>query len=198
MKLLHLTLLISQRTIPTLSDDSRSVLGSTCHLLETIQTSHGQKSSHLSSSSKTGSGPTCPLSRPHLSQLPASPEYRLHYIESLRRNGSTEIQPALLSLQKQFFKLTAYRNQLITSSPLLKRDWMNLAGQFMLQCAMEEIMVQGTDEPEVLAQTFGWRWKGGSAADEEEWARNKAGWASLVSVHFYLRYKVMELNVCIS
>jgi hypothetical protein len=45
---------------------------------------------------------------------------------------------------------------------------------------MEEILVQGTKETEVLAEAFGWRWKGGSAADEEEWERSKAAWTLLV------------------
>jgi hypothetical protein len=182
MKLLHLSLLISQRTIPTLPEESREALQTTCSILETIQTSNGQKSSHLSASSSSPSSHSCPLSRNHLTQLPASPEYRLHYLELLRRSGATEISPTLLSLQKLFFKLSAYRNQLTGTSSALKRDWMNLAGQFMLQCAIEEMLVNGTDDPEVLTRAFAWRWKGDNPSDEAEWERNKACWIGFVCI----------------
>jgi hypothetical protein len=181
MKLLHLTLLFSQRTIPSLPEDSRDVLQSTCDLLESVQTTHGPKSSHLSSSKSGSPSHTCPLSRSLASQLPASPEYRLHHLEVLRRSGASEIQPTLLSLQRLFFKLSAYRNQLTNSSPALKRDWMNLAGQFMLQCAIESILVHGTDEAEDLTQAFAWRWKGENTLDEQEWEKDRAGWLNLVS-----------------
>jgi hypothetical protein len=117
-------------------------------------------------------------------------EYRRHYAEILRENGATEIRPTLIELQPIFFKLSAYRGVLDGGDSSLRRDWMNLAGQFMLQSAMEQMLIYKTRDPEVLKEAFSWTWKADRNADDmlddqseeeiAEWEHVRNCWAAAV------------------
>jgi len=178
LRLLKFSVLLSRRTIPGTPADFLPILDS-------LRTSHGRRSTHFSSSRLT-----CPLHRGYLQQLPIGVEYRRHYLEILRENGATEIRPALIDLQPIFFKLSAYRGVLDGDSNL-RRDWMNLAGQFMLQSATEQMLIYKTRDPEVLKEAFSWTWKTDKNADDmlaeqseeemAEWEHVRNCWAAAVS-----------------
>jgi hypothetical protein len=182
LKLLQFTIMFSQRTVPGLSSDCLP-------FLESLRTSHGRKTSHLSPSRFSG-----PLGKSQLSQLPIGVEYRASYIETLRQTGSTEIRPSLAELQPLFFKLSTYRSAMDANALSVRRDWMNLAGQFMFQTAIEQLLVRGTKDPEVLKEAFSWVWKEDRNVDEmfadqgekevAEWERVRNSWAALVSFEF--------------
>ena len=73
----------------------------------------------------------------------------------------------------------------------IRRDWMNLAGQFMFQTAIEQLLVRGTKDQEVLREAFSWGWKEDRNIDEmfadqgekevAEWERIRSSWSGLVS-----------------
>jgi hypothetical protein len=178
LRLLKFSALLSRRTVPGTSADFSPILDS-------VRTSHGRRTAHFSSARSP-----CPLHRSYLQQLPIGVEYRRHYVEMLRENGSMEVRPALIDLQPLFFKLTAYQGALEAGDSCLKRDWMNLAGQFMLQSAVEQLLIYKTRDPEVLKEAFSWTWKADKNADEldaqseeevAEWEHVRACWAAAVS-----------------
>jgi hypothetical protein len=143
----------------------------------------------------------------YLQQLPIAVEYRRHYVDMLRENGATEIRPPLIELQPVFFKLSAYRGVLDGSDSGLQRDWMNLAGQFMFQSAMEQLFIYKTQDPEVLKEAFSWTWKADKNGDERlaqqggeelvEWEHIRTCWAAAVSASRSLvrsQTNVLQLN----
>jgi hypothetical protein len=97
-----------------------------------------------------------------------------------------------MELQPLFFKLFSYRSALDSHSSSLKRDWMNLAGQFMFQTVIEQILVHGTKDTEALKEIFAWGWKedrhvdemfaDSSPKDSSEWETIRSSWAGLVSL----------------
>jgi hypothetical protein len=179
LRLLKFSVMLSRRTIPGTSTDFSPILDS-------LRTSHGRRSTQFSSSRSS-----CPLHRGYQQQLPIGVEYRRHYVEVLRENGATEIRPPLIELQTIFFKLSAYRGVLESSDLSLRRDWMNLAGQFMLQSAIEQLLVYKAQDLEVLRDVFSWTWKADKNADEihvvqgeeemAEWEHIRNCWAAAVS-----------------
>lgn len=178
LKLLQFTIMFSQRTLPGLSSDCLP-------FLESLRTSHGRRTSHLSPSRCSG-----PYGKSLLSQLPIGVEYRAHYVEMLRQSGSTQMRPSLAELQPLFFKLSTYRSAMDANALSIRRDWMNLAGQFMFQTAIEQLLVCGTKDPEVLKDAFSWGWKEERIVDEmfadqgekevSEWERIRSSWAGLL------------------
>jgi hypothetical protein len=194
-KLLHLTVLTSQRTMPDIVDSDITVA------LEALRTSHGKRRSHFTQSKSS----SCPLSRTQLAQLPIGIEYRAHHIEVLRDNGSTHVDPPLARLLPLLCKLSAYRGAMDTNSTAIIRDWMNCVGQLMLQAAIEMLLVHGIAEADVLREIFSWSWKADSNVDEmhphqherevSEWEKIKAGWAGLVSLQSNFLISVIA-NVC--
>jgi len=177
-KLLQYTILFSQRTIPGLSSDCLPSL-------ESLKTGHGRKTSHLSQSKCSS-----PLGKSQIHQLPVGVEYRAHYLESIRQQGSNVVNPSLLKLQPLFFKLSTHRSALDATAVNIRRDWMNLAGQFMFQAAIEQLLVYGTKDPEVIREIFSWIWKEDKNIDEmfadhgaaevAEWERVRSSWAALL------------------
>ena len=171
--------MFSQRTVPGLSSDCLP-------FLDSLRTSHGRKTGHLSPSRCSG-----PFGKSQLSQLPIGVEYRAHYVEMLRQTGSTEIRPSLAELQPLFFKLSTHRSAMDANALSIRRDWMNLAGQFMFQTAIEQLLVRGTKDQEVLREAFSWGWKEDRNIDEmfadqgekevAEWERIRSSWSGLVS-----------------
>jgi hypothetical protein len=177
LRLLKFSVLLSRRTIPGTTADFSPILDS-------LRTSYGRRTTYFVSSHST-----CPLHRGYLQQLPIGVEYRRHYVEILRENGATEIRPPLIELQSIFFKLSAYRGVLGSDSSL-RRDWMTLAGQFMLQSAIEQLLIYSTKDAEVLQDAFSWTWKADRNAEqiladqgEEEmaqWEHIRNCWAAAV------------------
>jgi hypothetical protein len=194
-KLLHLTVLTSQRTMPDIVDSDITVA------LEALRTSHGKRRSHFTQSKSS----TCPLSRSQLAQLPIGVEYRAHHIEVLRDNGSTHVDPPLARLLPLLCKLAAYRGAMDTNSTTIIRDWMNCVGQLMLQAAIEMLLVHGIAEADVLREIFSWSWKADNNVDEmhphqherevSEWEKIKAGWAGLVSLQSEIFVSAI-INIC--
>ncbi|KAF2665094.1 hypothetical protein BT63DRAFT_459714 [Microthyrium microscopicum] len=180
VKLLQLTILLSQRVAPGLIDMEDGL-----NCLESLKTSHSRRRSHFVQGKAAS-----PLGRTFLAQLPVGVEFRAHHIETLRENGATEIDPPLLRLLSLFCKLSMYRGALDNSSPSLVRDWMNLAGQLMLQSCLELILVHGVTDAERLREAFSWSWKTDGCSDESssqlrrevsEWEHIRAGWAGVLS-----------------
>jgi hypothetical protein len=177
LRLLKFSVLLCRRTIPGTRADFSAILDS-------LRTSHGRRISHFASTRSA-----CPFHRGYLQQLPIGVEYRRHYVEILRENGATEIRPPLIELQSLFFKLSTYRGVLRNDSGL-KTDWMNLAGQFMLQSAIEQLLIYNTKDPEVLKEAFSWSWKEDKNVDEmladqgekeiAEWEHIRNCWAAAV------------------
>jgi hypothetical protein len=64
----------------------------------------------------------------------------------------------------------------------------------MFQTAIEQLLVCGTKDPEVLKDAFSWGWKEDRIVDEmfadqgekevSEWDRIRSSWAGLVSLQF--------------
>ena len=93
----------------------------------------------------------------------------------------------------------------------IRRDWMNLAGQFMFQTAIEQLLVHGTKDPEVLKEAFSWGWKEDRNVDEmfadqgekevSEWERIRSSWAGLVSfnlihsIRHQLYFNLLDFSV---
>lgn len=187
LKLLQFSVLFSQRTVPGLSPDCLP-------FLESLRTSHGRRTSHLSHSKCSN-----PLGKSATAQLPVGIEFRTHYIEKLRQHGCTQVRPTLLDLQPLFFKLSNYRNALDSNSSSLKRDWMNLAGQFMFQVAIEQLLVHGIKDPENLRSAFSWGWTQDKNVDEmfadqndkeaSEWELIRSSWAAVVRSIFKIWYR---------
>jgi hypothetical protein len=96
-----------------------------------------------------------------------------------------------MELQPLFFKLSTYRNALDANASSLRRDWMNLAGQFMFQTALEQLLILGTKDADVIQEIFSWSWKEDKNVDEmfadqgeketSEWENVRSSWAALVS-----------------
>jgi len=95
-----------------------------------------------------------------------------------------------MELQPLFFKLFSYRGALDSQSSSLRQDWMNLAGQFMFQTAIEQLLVHGTKDADVLKEISAWSWKedrhvdemfaDSSPKDSSEWEKIRSSWAGLL------------------
>lgn len=178
VKLLQLNILFSHRAHSGFPVDAAISL-------ESLKTSHGRRRSHF-----VQSRASCPLSRSFLGQLPVGIEYRSHYVELLRQNNIS-IEPPLLKLLPLFCKLSAYRGALESNSSSITKDWMNLAGQFMMQACLEILLVHGTSDADLLKEAFSWSWKSDGNVDEmfanqsqreiAEWERIRAGWAGVLT-----------------
>jgi hypothetical protein len=172
--------MFAQRAVPGVPSDCLP-------FLESLRTSHGRRTSHLSPTKCSN-----PLGKAQISQLPIGVEFRAHYIETLRKQGCSEISPSLMELQPLFFKLSTYRNALDANASNLRRDWMNLAGQFMFQTALEQLLILGTKDADVIQEIFSWSWKEDKNVDEmfadqgekekSEWENVRESWAALVGL----------------
>jgi len=178
VKLLQLNILFSHRAYPGFPVDAAVSL-------ETLKTSHSRRRSHF-----VQSRASCPLSRTWLGQLPVGIEYRSHYVELLRQNN-INIEPPLLKLLPLFCKLSAYRGALESNSSSITKNWMNLAGQFMMQACLEILLVHGTSDADLLREAFSWSWKSDGNVDEvfanqgeremAEWERIRTAWAGVLT-----------------
>jgi hypothetical protein len=164
--------------MPDISALSRSAL-------ESLRTTSVRRPGHF-----VAKPSSCPLHRSLRSQLPISIDYRAYQVDVLRKNGATGTSPSLLDLQPLFFKLCAARGILERNTAIIKKTWMHLAGQFMLQSCLEQLLVNGTAESGVLREAFSWGWGGEkndemfdtqSEHEETEWEAVRASWARLVS-----------------
>ncbi|QDS71301.1 hypothetical protein FKW77_001578 [Venturia effusa] len=66
---------------------------------------------------------------------------------------------ALSDLVPMFIGLSAARSNMDTSSREITTQWMHLAGQFMLQAALEQGSLFGQCPAEKLREIFSWGWK---------------------------------------
>jgi hypothetical protein len=193
VKLLQLNVFLSHRALPGFPLDALPSLDS-------LKTAHSRRRSHFAPSRAS-----YPLSRSWQAQLPVGVEYRSHYVELLRQtNPSIEIEPALVRLLPLFCKLSAYRGgggaggaggaamDGGNNSSGITKDWMNLAGQFMVQACLEMLLVHGSSDADLLREAFSWGWRAESSSGDElfarqneheisEWERIRTGWASVVS-----------------
>jgi hypothetical protein len=179
VKLLQFTALFSERSMPDVSAPCQSAL-------ESLRTTSFRRPGHF-----VASPSSCPLHRSLRSQLPISTDYRAYHVDVLRKNGATGISPSLLDLQPLFLKLSAARGILERNTTIIKKTWMHLAGQFMLQSCLEQLLVNGTAESGVLREAFSWGWEGEKSIDEmfetqsedeeTEWEEIRTSWARLVS-----------------
>jgi len=101
-----------------------------------------------------------PLRRSAQEQLPIADKYRIDYWDRLDRFGVNGSHPSLLDLQPLFLRLSAARAALKGDEATIKESWMHFAGEFMLQAAMEQLMVHGAKDAEVLKEIFSWKWAG--------------------------------------
>jgi hypothetical protein len=67
---------------------------------------------------------------------------------------------SLADLVPMFVALSAARSELQGSgSTNITRQWMELAGEFMLQAALEQCLVYGTHSSSKLREIFSWGWR---------------------------------------
>jgi hypothetical protein len=75
-------------------------------------------------------------------------------------HGSPE-STALADLVPMFVSLSAARSELQgADAASITQQWMELAGEFMLQAALEQCLVYGTNSASKLREIFSWGWKG--------------------------------------
>jgi hypothetical protein len=135
---------------------------------------------------------TSPLRRDSAEQLPVSDRHRGAYLDRMEAQGTSDQAPTLMDLQPLFLRLCAARSVLKGDSHTIKETWMHFAGEFMLQAAMEQIMVHGASNTRALKEIFAWKWTGLQGIDEmfegqeqddiEQWENIRHEWAMKVCV----------------
>jgi hypothetical protein len=101
------------------------------------------------------------------SSSPDSPTFPTHFDrqQERRRTSSSSFRgsvesTALADLVPMFVALAAARNELQDiHSANITQQWMELAGEFMLQAALEQCLVYGTHSTSKLREIFSWGWR---------------------------------------
>jgi hypothetical protein len=98
-----------------------------------------------------------PESSAFSSQTFTSPDRERRSSTALR--GSVE-STALADLVPMFVSLSAARGEMHGEyAANITRQWMELAGEFMLQAALEQCLVYGTSSSSKLREIFSWGWR---------------------------------------
>ncbi|KAF2433811.1 hypothetical protein EJ08DRAFT_694290 [Tothia fuscella] len=94
----------------------------------------------------------------------ADPVFQDRLPRSERRTSTTSLDhsesTALADLVPMFVALSAARSELQdTDAANITTQWMELAGEFMLQAALEQCLVYGTGSASKLREIFSWGWR---------------------------------------
>jgi hypothetical protein len=90
--------------------------------------------------------------------------YFQHSHQPSERRSATDFRAStslsLSDLVPLFIGLSAARSNIgMKARAHINKEWMHLAGQFMLQAALEQCLIYGQVSPEKLREIFSWGWK---------------------------------------
>lgn len=116
--------------------------------LEALRQIHRRRASEYWDSSSDGSFQESAFQHRHPSERRSATQFRAN-IESV----------TLSDLVPMFIGLSAARSTMQMSTRDITKQWMHLAGQFMLQAALEQCLLYGQCSAEKLREVFSWGWK---------------------------------------
>jgi hypothetical protein len=116
--------------------------------LEALRQTHRRRANDYWDSSSDGSFQESTFSHRQPSERRSATEFRAS-------TGSI----ALSDLVPMFIGLSAARSTMQMSTRDITKQWMHLAGQFMLQAALEQCLLYGQCPTEKLREIFSWGWK---------------------------------------
>jgi len=116
--------------------------------LEALRQTYRRRANEYWDSSSDGSFQESAFQHRQLSERRSATEFRAS-------SGSI----ALSDLVPIFIGLSAARSTMQMSTRDVTKQWMHLAGQFMLQAALEQCLLFGQCPAEKLREIFSWGWK---------------------------------------
>jgi hypothetical protein len=116
--------------------------------LEALRQTHRRRANEYWDSSSDGSFQESAFQHRQPSERRSATEFRAN-------TGSI----ALSDLVPMFISLSAARSTMQMSARDITKQWMHLAGQFMLQAALEQCLLYGQCPAEKLREIFSWGWK---------------------------------------
>jgi hypothetical protein len=116
--------------------------------LEALRQTHRRRANEYWDSSSDGSFQESVFQHRQPSERRSATEFRAS-------TGSV----ALSDLVPMFIGLSAARSTMQMSTRDITKQWMHLAGQFMLQAALEQCLLYGQCPAEKLREIFSWGWK---------------------------------------
>lgn len=116
--------------------------------LEALRQTHRRRAAEYWDSSSDGSDRESAFQHRQSSERRSATQYR-----------ATRDSIALSDLVPMFIGLSAARSNMDMSTREITTQWMHLAGQFMLQAALEQCLLYGQCPAEKLREIFSWGWK---------------------------------------
>ncbi|TID14252.1 hypothetical protein E2P81_ATG09130 [Venturia nashicola] len=116
--------------------------------LEALRQTHRRRATDYWDSSSDGSFQESAFQHRQPSERRSATQYR-----------ATTDSIALADLVPMFLALSAARSNMDMSTREITTQWMHLAGQFMLQAALEQCLLYGQCPEEKLREIFSWGWK---------------------------------------
>ncbi|KAE9970441.1 hypothetical protein BLS_004902 [Venturia inaequalis] len=116
--------------------------------LEALRRTHRRRATEYWDSSSDGSFQEPAFQHRQSSERRSATQYR-----------ATTDSIALSDLVPMFIGLSAARSNMDMSTREITTQWMHLAGQFMLQAALEQCLLYGQCPTERLREIFSWGWK---------------------------------------